>query len=132
MSDEMLHVFIDTNIFEKDPFLQRIANLKLLIKHKKAEILIPDVVIGELTKHTLKKCKDSITTIKKNLKILKTLQFSNISDLQIQPFTQEEIQSKYNELQNSGIIKIISSEDIKINRIMQRYISEKKPFAENK
>lgn len=132
VTNEIFHVFLDTNILENDPFLQKIPNLKLLVEHDKAEILIPDVVICELTKHTIKKSKDSISTVTKNLKILTNIQMANIPNFKIKPFTQQEIQTKYNDLQNIRLIKILPSDNIKINRIMQRYISEKKPFAENK
>lgn len=128
----MLHIFLDTNILEEDPFMQRIWNLKLLVNHGKAEIIIPDVVIDELTKHTIKKSKDVVKEFKKNIQTLKSFEYSNIPSLQIAPLTQNEIIKKYNDLQNSGLIKIISSDNIKIHRIMERYITEKKPFAENK
>lgn len=128
----MLHVFLDTNILENDPFLQQKKRMELLTKKGKLEILLPDVVVGELTKHTIKKSKDSISAIKKNLKTLKNIQFSNILEFQLQPYSQEEIKNKYNNLQTEGRIKIISSDSVKINRIMERYISEKKPFSENK
>lgn len=128
----MLHVFLDTNILEDDPFMQRIWNLKLLVKHGKAEILIPDVVIDELTKHTIKKSKVAVKDFKKNIKMLNSLEISNIPSLQISALTQNEISNKYNDFQKTGLIKIISSENIKIHRIMERYIAEKKPFAENK
>lgn len=128
----MLHVFLDTNILEDDPFMQRIWNLKLLVKYGKAEILIPDVVIDELTKHTLKKCKETIKNLEQNINTLKSCQISNIPSIQIAALTQNEIQTKYDDLENSGLIKILSSDNIKIHRIMERYITEKKPFAENK
>ncbi|MDY6397635.1 MAG: PIN domain-containing protein [Treponema sp.] len=132
VTNEIFHVFLDTNILENDPFFQKIPNLRLLVDHDKAEILIPDVVICELTKHTIKKSKDSISTVTKNLKILNNIQMANIPNLKMKPFTQQEIETKYNDLQNIRLIKILPSDNIKINRIMQRYISEKKPFAENK
>ena len=58
--ENVLHIFLDTNILENDPFLQQVVNLKLLVKHGKAEILLPDVVIDELIKHTIKKTKEAI------------------------------------------------------------------------
>lgn len=128
----MLHVFLDTNILEDDPFMHRIWNLKLLVKHGEAEILIPDVVIDELTKHTIKKSKVAVKDLKKNIKMLNSLEISNIPSLKISALTQNEISNKYNDFHKLGLIKIISSENIKIHRIMERYITEKKPFAENK
>lgn len=132
ITNDIFHVFLDTNILENDPFMQRIPNLRLLVDHGKAEILVPDVVIGELTKHTIKKSKDSISIITKNLKTLNNIQMANTPNFQVKPYTQQEIQTKFDGLKKSGLIKILPSDDIKINRIMQRYISEKKPFAENK
>lgn len=128
----MLHVFLDTNILENDPFLQQKKKLELLTKKGKVEVLLPDVVVGELTKHTIKKSKDSISLIKKNLTNLKNIQFPNVPEFQLQPYTQSEIKNKFDYLQTTGQIKIISSDNIKIKRIMNQYISEKKPFAENK
>ena len=70
----MLYVFLDTSILENDPFLQQKKKLELLFSKGKVKILLPDVVIAELTKHTIKKSKDSVSTIKKNLEILKQIQ----------------------------------------------------------
>lgn len=128
----MLHIFLDTNILEEDPFMQRIWNLRLLVKYGKAEILIPDVVIDELTKHTLKKSKESIKNLEQTINTLKSFQIQNIPSIQVVSLTINEIRTKYNDLQTSGLMKILSSDNIKIHRIMERYISEKKPFAENK
>ena len=128
----MLYVFLDTSILENDPFLQQKKKLELLFSKGKVKILLPDVVIAELTKHTIKKSKDSVSTIKKNLEILKQIQMQNIPTFELQPLTQNDIKNKYDSLQKSGFIKIISSDNVKISRIMARYISVKKPFAENK
>lgn len=128
----MLHIFLDTNILEDDPFLQQKKKLELLVKKGKAELLLPDVVIDELTKHTVKKSKESVATITKNFRVLNNIQQPNILSFQLKPFTHDEIKKKYNTLQSLGKIKILSSDNIKINRIMERYISEKKPFSENK
>ena len=126
MSNDIIHIFLDTNILEEDPFMQRIWNLRLLVKYGKAEILIPDVVIDELTKHTLKKSKESIKNLEQTINTLKSFQIQNIPSIQVVSLTINEIRTKYNDLQTSGLMKILSSDNIKIHRIMERYISEKK------
>lgn len=130
--ENVLHIFLDTNILENDPFLQQVVNLKLLVKHGKAEILLPDVVIDELTKHTIKKTKEAINNLKKSINSLKHFQVRNVPDFQVSVLTQSEIRDKYAELQSTELIKILSSDNIKVSRIMQRYIFEQKPFSENK
>lgn len=130
--ENVLHIFLDTNILENDPFLQQVVNLKLLVKHGKAEILLPDVVIDELIKHTIKKTKEAINNLKKSINSLKHFQVRNVPDFQVSVLTQSEIRDKYAELQSTELIKILSSDNIKVSRIMQRYISEQKPFSENK
>ena len=99
----MLHIFLDTNILEEDPFMQRIWNLRLLVKYGKAEILIPDVVIDELTKHTLKKSKESIKNLEQTINTLKSFQIQNIPSIQVVSLTINEIRTKYNDLQTSGL-----------------------------
>lgn len=89
-------------------------------------------MIDELTKHMLKRSRDAVKEIQENINALKNLQISNIPDFNLSALTQSEINKKYEALQKSGLITILSSDNIKISRIMKRYIVDKKPFAEGK
>lgn len=130
----MLHIFLDTNIVFNDPFFKGTETSKLLLlcRYKKACIYLSDVNIYEIKKHCVSSFTESYDKINKEIEILKKNMPSDNATWTERKTMYSDIDDCYLALEKKGYLKIVSSDGIKVSDIMERYLSTKKPFTDNR
>lgn len=128
-----MDLFIDTNIFEKDPFWKNSFAKTLLdrAKDKKLNLYMSKVVYEELKRHTIKNYKkehkeytSSITELNRYLP----------SNLVVEPRIdiEKSFVDFYDELHDDYNLKILNFKDEFFSKVMDRAINRKKPFNDDK
>jgi hypothetical protein len=128
-----MHVFLDTNIFETDPFWKN-NYAKVLLKAAKdgiVKLYMSRVVVEELKNHTLRNYKKSIKDC--NAAILHHNKFRPENILAAMAVDiEKEFQDFYDELQHVSNLKILEYKDQFYKIIMERALKKERPFHEGK
>lgn len=130
----MKHIFLDTNILFNDPFfkLPTTASLLLLCEQKKIKLYITDINVYEVKKHVLEQFSDNLKKVINGISELNKNSYSNLPDFNENESVFNDINKKYSELIDLDYLEILSSDNIKINQIMEKYLVNKKPFTKTK
>jgi predicted nucleic acid-binding protein len=128
-----MHVFIDTNIFETDPFWKNSFAKTLLerAKDKKLTIYISRIVYQELRIHTLRNYKKTHKILEASL-----IEHNRYRPINIEPIKKIEIDKEfekfYTNLQNGFNTKILEYKTISFEKVMDRVLKREKPFNDEK
>lgn len=130
----MKHVFLDTNILFNDPFfkLPSTISLLLLCEQKKIKLYITDINVYEVKKHVLEQFSENLKKVKDGISELNKNSYSDLPDFNERITDYCDIDKKYNELVDLDYLEILSSDNIKINQLMERYLVNKKPFTKSR
>jgi len=128
-----MHIFIDTNIFEKDPFWKNSFSKSLLerAKEKKLNLYMSKVVYEELKRHTIRNYKKSHKEYTSSITELNRYLPANLT---VEPKIDIEkvFCDFYDQLQDDFNLKVLDYKNEFFAKVMDRAINRKKPFNDEK
>ena len=129
----MDYIFIDTSVFESENFLMgnKINSLFSLAQSEEIIILLPQLTYDEIKNRIRKRCREAFDYLKENkysiLKNTKSHQSlfnkKNIND------TILEIINKFDKQITKSKIKKLAYNDIDVEKIINSYFAQEKPFG---
>ncbi|MEQ2528917.1 PIN domain-containing protein [Bacillaceae bacterium CLA-AA-H227] len=135
----MLHVFLDSNIFYTDPFMDKNIHNRLLIELAQRELItiyVSEVVIKEVINNFEKKLVEHFVEIKKHegkvTKMLPSFVQSPIEWKQTVEKYVSKLEDRFNELEDYGCIEIVPFSNDMLPELVDRSIKRTKPFSERK
>ena len=128
-----MHIFIDTNIFEQDPYWKNTYARTLLERAEKGKLTLylSEIVYRELQIHTVRNFKKTrkvlnAAVIEHNKFRLKNLETAPLLDVQ------KEFEAFYGTLKTKHNLKILGYDKISFEKVMNRVLNHEKPFNEEK
>ncbi|MFK9095498.1 PIN domain-containing protein [Bacillus salipaludis] len=135
----MLHVFLDSNIFYTDPFMDKNIHNRLLMELAEKELIaiyVSDVVKKEIINNFEKKLKDHYDEIQKaEAKITKLLRTNERPPIEWKETIDEYVEKleyHFEELESYGYIEFIPFSNDILPELVERSIKRIKPFSEKK
>jgi predicted nucleic acid-binding protein len=128
-----MHLFIDTNIFEKDPFWKNSFSKTLLdrAKEKKLNLYISKVVYEELKRHTIKNYKKAYKDYTGSVIELNRY-LPNNSLIEPKNEIEKAFIDFYDELQDDYNLKVLDYKNEFFSKVMERALNRSKPFNDEK
>ena len=128
-----MHIFIDTNIFETDPFWKNSFAKTLLerAKAKKLTIYISKIVYEELKTHTVRNHKKTHKALEVGLTEHNRYRTENVEPIKKLEIG-EEFENFYANLQDDFNTKVLEYKTISFEKVMDRVLKREKPFNDDK
>jgi hypothetical protein len=135
----MLHVFLDSNIFYTDPFMDKNIHNRLLMELAEKELIgiyVSDVVKKEIINNFEKKLKEHYEEIQKaETKITKLLRTNERPPIEWKETIDEYVEKleyHFEELESYGYIEFVPFSNDILPELVERSIKRIKPFSDRK
>lgn len=136
--------FIDTSVFFKENFTASRSFHRLLefAEKKEIDLIITDIVYGEVLSNQAKKVNEAIPKIKKTYNernkeggVFRC--YDDLSNLFFKPKLEKDsliaqFKEKFDSIIKKCHIKVINSKETKVGEIFDRYFKKEPPFSEKK
>lgn len=128
-----MHVFLDTNILETDPFWKgtHLQAILEMAKNRKLFLHMSTIVYEELKRHTTKNYKKQHKEYTASVYAMNQYVLKNSAPLPVADPTKDFIDF-YQQLQNEYHLKILPYKADYLSKVIDRAINKKKPFNDQK
>lgn len=131
-----MHIFLDTSVLYKDPFLKGnfFQELIDIVTEKEVELYISNIVLQEIERNYKKIILEENSKLSKLIDQIKHYEidasFNNLTFDIDKSVT--NLKSNFDKLINDGVLKLINYSNDMLPEIVDRAIWRKKPFTESK
>jgi len=134
--EEFMNIFLDTTVLYSDYFLNKSKSETLLKMAENGEvnIYISKVVLKEARRHFKNSLQEKLGQAEKALREISKIPDIDIGQTNLPTIEDalNQFDAYYNQLEQDGIINIVSFDEVSINELVNRAVDRIKPFSENK